>query len=93
MKKSITLIIIVFISYVFAAEFTPEISAKQQLNLAKELNHHGYADDALKLLIGIYNNKSTSKKIKAEALYLMGEISYDKKLYSFVIYSFYPYLS
>jgi TolA-binding protein len=49
------------------------------MDFAIDLYNHGFLDGALEHFIAIYNNERTPKEYKAEALYLMGEISYEKK--------------
>ncbi len=78
----IALFIIVFIM-IFNLLYSTEISISSnplyQLNLTFDLYHHGFLDEALERFIGLYNNERTPKEYKAEALYMMGEISYEKK--------------
>ena len=78
----ITLFLIVFIM-IFNLLYSTEISFSSnplyQLNLTFDLYNHGFLDDALERFIELYNNERTPKEYKAEALYMMGEISYEKK--------------
>lgn len=78
----ITLFLIVFIM-IFNLLYSTEISLSSnplyQLNLTFDLYNHGFLDDALERFIELYNNERTPKEYKAEALYMMGEISYEKK--------------
>ena len=89
--KKVLILFIVFLSVniMYSTEFSPKLNLKYQMELADDLYQHGFHDEALELYIGIHNYKKTPKDTKAEALYLMGQISLKKKQYSMTIEDWY----
>ncbi len=80
MRKALFLIVFfVIFNLVYSSEFFYKLNSTDQMDFAIDLYNHGFLDGALEHFIAIYNNERTPKEYKAEALYLMGEISYEKK--------------
>lgn len=86
MKKVLFLIVIIVIfNLLCSTEISPRANLLYELNLALDLYDHGFPDEALERLIVLYDNERTPKEYKAEALYMMGEISYAKNNFSIAI--------
>lgn len=80
MRKLLFLIVFIMIfNLIYSSEFFYKLNSTDQMDFAIDLYNHGFLDGALEHFIAIYNNERTPKEYKAEALYLMGEISYEKK--------------
>ena len=80
MRKALFLIVFFMIfNLIYSSEFFYKLNSTDQMDFAIDLYNHGFLDGALEYFIAIYNNERTLKEYKAEALYLMGEISYEKK--------------
>ena len=80
MRKALFLIVFIMIfNLIYSTEISISSNSLYQLNLTFDLYNHGFLDGALEHFIAIYNNERTPKEYKAEALYMMGEISYEKK--------------
>ncbi len=80
MRKALFLIVFFMIfNLIYSSEFFYKLNSTDQMDFAIDLYNHGFLDGALEHFIAIYNNERTPKEYKAEALYLMGEISYEKK--------------
>lgn len=80
MRKLLFLIVFFMIfNLIYSSEFFYKLNSTDQMDFAIDLYNHGFLDGALEHFIAIYNNERTPKEYKAEALYLMGEISYEKK--------------
>jgi len=80
MRKALFLIVFfMIINLMYSSEFFYKLNSTDQMDFAIDLYNHGFLDGALERFIAIYNNERTPKAYKAEALYLMGEISYEKK--------------
>ena len=80
MRKALFLIIFLMIfNLIYSSEFFYKLSSTDQMDFAIDLYNHGFLDGALEHFIAIYNNERTPKEYKAEALYFMGKISYEKK--------------
>ena len=69
----------VIFNLIYSSEFFYRLNSTDQMDFAIDLYNHGFLDGALERFIAIYNNERTPKEYKAEALYMMGEISYEKK--------------
>ena len=79
MKKIfILLILILGLNLGYSIEFLPNFDYYYQMELAKDMHRHGFLETALELLIRIHNFRRTPEDLKAESLYLMGEISYER---------------
>ncbi len=80
MRKILFLIVIIIISnLLYSTEISHRSNLLYNLESAFDLYNHGFLDDALERFIILYNNERTPKEYKAESLYMMGEISYEKK--------------
>ncbi len=80
MKKALFIIVFFMIfNLIYSSEFFYKLNSTDQMDFAIDLFNHGFLDGALEHFIAIYNNERTPKEYKAKALYMMGEISYERK--------------
>ena len=84
-KALLFLIIIIIANLLYSTEITPRSNLLYELNLAFDLYDHGFLDEALEHFIKLYNNDRIPIEYKAEALYMMGEISYEKSNFNIAI--------
>ncbi len=83
MKKIILLIMIFSVTLLFSQAID---NYKYQLSVAKSFLKHKRNDDAEKYLILAYNNPKAPAKIKAEALYLLGKLSFQQGDYKIAVH-------
>lgn len=65
--------------------FAPMLVMSQNIELAKDLYSHGLSDRALETFITIYHTAGSSANQKAEALYYIGQLSFNRGNYSAAI--------
>ncbi len=81
--KKILILLMIFIGISLFSQTTDNY--KYQLNIAKSFLEHKNLDDAKTYLILAYNNPKAPVKAKAEALYLLGNISFTQGDYKIAI--------
>ena len=86
MRKILLFIVFIIIANLaYSAEISTMSNLFYHLELAYDLYNHGFQDAALEQFIELYHNDRSPKEYKADALYMMGEISYEKKNYAIAI--------
>ena len=86
MRKILLFIVIIIIfNLLYSVEISTISNLFYHLELAYDLYNHGFQDAALEHFIELYHNDRSPKEYKADALYMMGEISYEKKNYAIAI--------
>ena len=86
MRKILLFIVIIIIfNLLYSVEISTLSNLFYHLELAYDLYNHGFQDAALERFIELYHNDRSPKEYKADALYMMGEISYEKKNYAIAI--------
>ncbi len=86
MRKVLFLIVmIITFSLLYSTEISTMSNLFYHLELSYDLYNHGFQDDALEQFIELYHNDRSPKEYKADALYMMGQISYEKKNYAIAI--------
>jgi len=85
MKKRLFIILVLmfslFILEAVGIEFGSSENPAYQLQLARDLHRHNFKEEALELFIRLYYHSKTPKDIKAEALYMMGQVSFELERY------------
>ncbi|MCD4819621.1 MAG: tetratricopeptide repeat protein [Candidatus Cloacimonetes bacterium] len=72
-KEFLVVILLIFISVCLAAEF----NYKFEIDIAKHYEKYGYLDKAKEHFIRVFHNPKTPDEAKSEALYQLGQISYE----------------
>ena len=86
MRKILFIIVIIIIANLaYSVEISTMSNLFYHLELAYDLYNHGFQDAALERFIELYHNDRSPKEYKADALYMMGQISYEKKNYTIAI--------
>lgn len=78
MKKVIFFFLLLSVTYIYAVEILPNMNYSYKIQMAADLHNHGFLDKSLELYIEIFDYPKTPDELKAEALYMMGQISFEK---------------
>ena len=78
MKKMLLFLLLILVSEIYAVEILPNMNFNYKIQMAADLHNHGFLDKSLELYIEIFDYPKTPDNLKAEALYMMGQISFEK---------------